>query len=195
MSVRPAPPHPLSFTIAANHGRFRELITDIKVSIPISDSQINLNDPRLFTTKALWDTGASNSVITKDTVLQLGIKPISKAIASHAGGVSEVNVYLVNIYLPNQIIIPAVRVTECANSNHFGVIIGMDIITHGDFAITNVNGNTTFSFRLPSSETIDFVHKPLPKKEPLVVEKKTGRNEPCPCGSGEKYKNCHGKGA
>jgi len=22
---------------------------------------------------------------------------------------------------------------------------------------------------------------------------KTGRNEPCPCGSGKKYKNCHGK--
>ena len=30
--------------------------------------------------------------------------------------------------------------------------------------------------------------------EPVRVEKKTGRNEPCPCGSGKKYKNCHGKG-
>ncbi|MEN8119478.1 MAG: preprotein translocase subunit SecA [Bacteroidota bacterium] len=31
------------------------------------------------------------------------------------------------------------------------------------------------------------------KLQPVRVEKKVGRNEPCPCGSGKKYKNCHGK--
>ncbi len=31
-------------------------------------------------------------------------------------------------------------------------------------------------------------------KMPVHVEKKVGRNDPCPCGSGLKYKNCHGKG-
>jgi preprotein translocase subunit SecA len=30
---------------------------------------------------------------------------------------------------------------------------------------------------------------------PIHVEKKVGRNDPCPCGSGKKYKNCHGKEA
>ena len=29
---------------------------------------------------------------------------------------------------------------------------------------------------------------------PVHVEKKVGRNDPCPCGSGKKYKNCHGVG-
>ena len=29
--------------------------------------------------------------------------------------------------------------------------------------------------------------------QPIHVEKKVGRNDPCPCGSGKKYKNCHGK--
>ena len=32
-----------------------------------------------------------------------------------------------------------------------------------------------------------------PKVEPVRVEKKVGRNEPCPCGSGKKYKHCHGR--
>lgn len=32
------------------------------------------------------------------------------------------------------------------------------------------------------------------KPQPIHVEKKIGRNDPCPCGSGKKYKNCHGKG-
>ena len=31
------------------------------------------------------------------------------------------------------------------------------------------------------------------KPQPVTVEKKVGRNEPCPCGSGKKYKQCHGK--
>ena len=30
--------------------------------------------------------------------------------------------------------------------------------------------------------------------QPVHVEKKVGRNDPCPCGSGKKFKNCHGKG-
>ncbi len=32
-----------------------------------------------------------------------------------------------------------------------------------------------------------------PHREPIRVEKRPGRNEPCPCGSGKKFKNCHGK--
>ncbi|MDD4515458.1 preprotein translocase subunit SecA [Massilibacteroides sp.] len=40
---------------------------------------------------------------------------------------------------------------------------------------------------------------PLPntqpqRNEPVRAEKRVGRNDPCPCGSGKKYKNCHGKG-
>ena len=34
---------------------------------------------------------------------------------------------------------------------------------------------------------------PAPKVAPIRVDKKPGRNEPCFCGSGIKYKNCHGK--
>jgi preprotein translocase subunit SecA len=37
---------------------------------------------------------------------------------------------------------------------------------------------------------------PVPTAEPVStfvrVERKVGRNEPCPCGSGKKYKHCHG---
>ena len=32
------------------------------------------------------------------------------------------------------------------------------------------------------------------KPQPVKVEKKVGRNDPCPCGSGKKYKQCHGRG-
>ncbi len=33
---------------------------------------------------------------------------------------------------------------------------------------------------------------PTAKRQPVVVQERVGRNEPCPCGSGKKYKHCHG---
>ncbi|MFS2186569.1 preprotein translocase subunit SecA [Mucilaginibacter sp. Mucisp84] len=39
----------------------------------------------------------------------------------------------------------------------------------------------------------DFPQEPQ-KITPVRVENKIGRNDPCPCGSGKKYKNCHGVG-
>jgi len=37
-------------------------------------------------------------------------------------------------------------------------------------------------------------NQPAPKQQPFVrKERKIGRNKPCPCGSGKKYKHCHGK--
>jgi preprotein translocase subunit SecA len=40
----------------------------------------------------------------------------------------------------------------------------------------------------------DYIDPSEPvKHEPIRVEKTPGRNEPCPCGSGKKYKHCHGK--
>ena len=30
-------------------------------------------------------------------------------------------------------------------------------------------------------------------RQPYVKKETVGRNDPCPCGSGKKYKNCHGK--
>jgi preprotein translocase subunit SecA len=37
------------------------------------------------------------------------------------------------------------------------------------------------------------VRNSAPKQQPVIAEKKVGRNEPCPCGSGKKFKQCHGK--
>lgn len=37
------------------------------------------------------------------------------------------------------------------------LLIGMDVITIGDFSITNLNARTVFSFRFPSSHEVDYV--------------------------------------
>jgi preprotein translocase subunit SecA len=45
------------------------------------------------------------------------------------------------------------------------------------------------------SKTDKFGHQTQQTQvtQPIVKEKKVGRNDPCPCGSGMKYKQCHGK--
>jgi len=45
---------------------------------------------------------------------------------------------------------------------------------------------------LPPEEE-EIVEAPPVKQQPIIVGPKTGRNEPCPCGSGKKYKACHGR--
>ena len=42
-------------------------------------------------------------------------------------------------------------------------------------------------------QAIDSSRQQPAKPMPVHVEKKVGRNDPCPCGSGKKYKNCHGR--
>ena len=145
--------------------------------------------------KALWDTGATGSVITRKVVDECGLKPIGRANVHHAKGTSTTLVYLVSVFLPNNVCFPSLRVTEGDLPGNVEVLIGMDIIGRGDFAISNKDGKTAFTFRMPSLERIDFVEqvKKLPRTRTLPPSSKVGRNDPCPCGSGKKYKKCCGR--
>ena len=106
---------------------------------------------------AVWDTGATRSVITQTVVKTCGLVPIGTTTISHAQGTTEdVEVFLVNIALPNRVGIPGLRVSRGVLSVA-DVLIGMDIISRGDFAVTNRGGKTKFSFRIPSQADIDFV--------------------------------------
>ncbi len=82
-----------------------------------------------------------------------------------------------------------IRATECkSTAGNFDFIIGMEIITLGDFALTNVGDKSIASFRVPPARTIDYV-----EEIDALSRSKISRNNKCPCGSGKKYKNCHGK--
>jgi predicted aspartyl protease len=179
---------PKAFTLKSNAGLLREIISDIGISEPFNFSgELKIDDSRIHNTKALWDTGATNCAITKKAADAIGLKPISQTYVGHADGRTLKNVYLVNIYLPNRIAFIGVRVTECESVvGNFDVIIGMEIITRGDFSITNKENRTIISFRFPSIETIDYVSEQNKK-----IFSKVGRNDICPCGSGKKFKNCH----
>ena len=96
-------------------------------------------------------------MITKRIVDDLALPQESYTTVAHAGGASEnVPVYYVNLVLPNNVRIVGVPV-ELIKLIDTDVLIGMDIINRGDFAVSNKNGETCFSFRIPSAEKFNFV--------------------------------------
>ena len=130
-----------------------EIITDAFVSAPSKPSE----KKSVIRVKALWDTGASKSVVTPHIIQQLGIKADGAAKVCHAGGESMVGTYLVDIILPNKILLPGIRVSECAEQGpHFDIIIGMDIISLGDLSITGQGIKRMVSFCFPSTAIIDY---------------------------------------
>jgi len=63
---------------------------------------------------------------------------------------------------------------------------------------TDMSKLKTSHAEMPVAATVGAGGQPVqrqaPKPQPVRVEQKVGRNDPCPCGSGKKYKNCHGVG-
>ena len=155
----------------------------------------NLQDIAAKEFTAIWDTGATNSVITQKVIDECGLKPIGMAKVFHANGESLTPVYFASVFLPAKVVVPQLRMSKGILVGDAEVLIGMDIISLGDFAITNKDGKTTFSFRTPSVERLDFVKQAQSAATPQTSKpsSKVGRNDPCPCGSGKKYKKCCGK--
>lgn len=107
--------------------------------------------------QAIWDTGATNTAIASSVVTKLGLLPISFTQVATGGGTVTARVYLLNLVLPNNVVITGVQATELENLNNCDLLIGMDIISKGDFALTHVGGKACFSFRMPSFRQIDFI--------------------------------------
>lgn len=75
--------------------------------------------------------------------------------------------------MPNYVEVPYLMVIRGQITGDGDVLIGMDIISNGDFAVTNKDNKTVFTFRIPSIVYIDFVKD---SKEKSTTE----RNESLP---------------
>ena len=133
--------------------------------------------PSINTYLGLWDTGATGTVIRKKIADDLGLKPSGKVDVLAVGEgddvheTKDVNTYLVNLYLPNSVVIVGLPVVE-GGAPGCDVLIGMDVVTMGDLAITHVDGQTCMSFIYPSAQTIDFVKQINAYKNSLTPDGK-----------------------
>ena len=144
-----------SFTTASPETLF-ELTNECEVSSRRDPDRPDDPEPRREIFTALWDTGATNSVISQVVVDACELTPVGFTEVFHVDGSYLAEVYVVNVTLPSNFTISNLSVVK-ADIPLADILVGMDIISQGDFAITNQNGGTKFTFRIPSIEDIDFV--------------------------------------
>lgn len=184
--------------IAAFTSRYKGLsnvlINEVGVIDPVQARLSGQNEPstKIRKYKAIWDTGATNSVITSKIIEDLNLKPIGVVKVCTPNKESYENAYIVDFWLPNNICIRGLKVTEGIMPNA-DILTGMDVMILGDFTVSNYQGNTTFSFRCPSMNETDYVKEIRNANQ--YRNEKAGRNNPCPCGSGKKFKHCCGQSA
>jgi hypothetical protein len=155
-----------AITAKADNGLAREVISPVSVKVPGSFKTL---DQTPYKTKALWDTGATNTVITENLCSRLKLPPISRTKVQGIYKEETKNVYLLDIIIAEKVFIQNVRITTAnkisSASDEIEVLLGMDIINLGDFAITATMGNqnipcTVFSYRFPHGpECIDYAQE------------------------------------
>jgi hypothetical protein len=186
-------PHLFGFTSKYN-GIAWSIVTPVDVDIPFDPTQLGgAPEPTWYSVRGIWDTGATNSVITSKVIQARDLKPIGIVEVGTPNGKSNANTYLVNFRMPNHVGFVGIRVTE-GKLEDVDVLVGMDIINKGDMSITNKDGQTWMTYQIPATHRTDFVDEITPMRtiQQKLQEGKIGRNDPCPCGSGKKYKRCHG---
>jgi SEC-C motif len=186
------PPTAQAFTCRFK-GRSPRLITEVHI-FPAFDPT-KAPPPSQIKCLGLYDTGATNSVISPRIVEELKLSSIGAKTVGVGGGSLITSSHLVNIGLPNGVLFGMAMVSKMTLPGDIDVLIGMDILGMGDFAVTHHGGKTVFSFCVPSQREIDFVaenQKKASQKTNSTIAH-VSRNATCPCGSGKKYKGCHGR--
>lgn len=134
-----------------------QIVTQIKIGGPFD----GLGRGALVTANAIWDTDANMSSIDPRIAEMLGLEPIDRVELLTVNGRIELFVYVISLELPNGI---GINTTATGAYLHGAdCLIGMDVIQYGDFAISNFNGTTTLSFRIPSQGRIDFTQQSVPR--------------------------------
>ena len=124
-------------------GIVRALVSEIGIVTGVSAAATEV-----VKCKALWDTGAVYSVISRQFAMKLGLTSFDSGRAYTAQGSYDTSVYLLDILLPNKMIVKDLRVSD-GEFQDFDFLLGMDVISLGDLTITNKDA-TRFAFRIPS---------------------------------------------
>ena len=128
---------------------YDKVVRDILSNLVVVGSGERISGNRTpVVVKAIWDTGAYGSVISPRVAKELGLMPVGVKPIQTANGTYEAYAYVVDVMLPNKLVIRGVEVSE-SDLKVCDALIGMDIISMGDMKITN-KPTTKFIFRIPA---------------------------------------------
>jgi len=128
---------------------YDRIVRDIQSSLVVVGSGERMAGSKTpVVVKAIWDTGAYGSVISPKVARELGLIPVGVKPIQTANGTYEAYAYVVDMMLPNKLVIRGVEVSE-SDLKVCDALIGMDVISMGDMKVTN-KPTTKFIFRIPA---------------------------------------------
>ena len=140
------------------------IMNQLASSVYVGKEEDDLIDKNRFI--CIWDTGASVSCVTSNIVERYNLTSIGKSdffTGGHCKSKST-DVYSIDLMFRDDFVFNNLRVLKIEKHDVFDIIIGMDIISQGDFAVSNLNGSTSFSFRIPSMGTANFLNENYDKE-------------------------------
>jgi len=143
-----------SFTVESEKGLLTSLATPCHITPAFHPGKSLPKCPRIEF-NALWDSGATKTVITPKVIEALGLQPLRRIgpiLLQGIDGVEKSQAYEINLSLPSKITIHELTVVSKNPGDMvwWDVIVGMDVISQGDFSVMNRNGKTEWSFSVPS---------------------------------------------
>lgn len=139
-----------------------------KIKLPVTIK----TDKNSVSAVALWDTGATICVISDVVVNALSLVPRGMLTLSGVNSVATHHAYDIDLLLPNEVSLQGLAAVNAPiDEQGIDLIIGMNVMSFCDFCVTNYQGKTMFSFRMPSLSHIDLVGEPT-KTEIVPFEDK-----------------------
>lgn len=103
---------------------------------------------------AIWDTGATSSMISASMARKLQLNPIGVTQIAGVHGVANAKIYNIDIIFKNGFTIENIKVSEASNFGGFDLLVGMDIIKRGVFLIDGTDGDLKVLFQFPTASSI-----------------------------------------
>lgn len=126
-----------------------KLLYDKEKPFLYSYAKITIGDTVIATDKAIWDTGATITVISHSKATMAGTKPDELGTSTSATTRQASGIYHATIELPGGIIFHDMELWDMDLAlNGPEVLIGMDIISQGRLVVETVNGIPMFSFEI-----------------------------------------------
>jgi len=119
--------------------------------------------------EALWDTGATITCIKPALWERINLRPFEPGRAKFAGigGKVEADLTFVDLLLTSELKIKNCPIYAVDFPGDADMLVGMDIIKIGDFAVCNADNKTSFSFAVP----------PFPNRINLVEKAKAANRD------------------
>ena len=146
-----------SFSVLVPENHRHAVLVDVELGVSVKVSNTEGVSVIKVKTRALIDTGANRSCISTRLASACRLDYTELANMRSAQGLITVPIYDVDISLPGGIEFFDIEILEFIGGSDFDVIIGMDILSQGDIALTNANGEMLFSMRVPPAQNhVDF---------------------------------------